>query len=296
MVLTREHKARVRDELRSVGVTEYGLLKPESRYLHQIIHEDEHIQGAIYGRTPNTGGAMLVATDRRALFLDRMPLFSTMDEVTYDLVSGVTLSRMGGVFAAVTLHTRAGDYTIRFANLVSAEKFVKFIENKCIEFSAIDRPIKEFEVRVAEQSDIFFNKTEQEFLANHELATLSTMDKNGNIDGAAVYYCSFDDGNLYILTKGGTQKMHNIYAHSQVALTIYDEQKLQTLQLQGIASVETDHIMKQAVFNQIVKERDYEGKKLLPPVTQIREESYTTIRIQPTSIKFRDFNNTQKGG
>lgn len=60
-------------------------MKSEGRYLPEIIHDDEHIKGAWYGRYEN-GSAMLVATDHQVIFLDRMPLFTASDELT---ISGI---------------------------------------------------------------------------------------------------------------------------------------------------------------------------------------------------------------
>ena len=290
MVTTKEHKHRIKDELKKAGVTRYGLLKPESRNLSQVIQEDEHIMAVVYGRATTSGGAMLVATDLRVIYFNRMPLFATLDEVTYDLVSGVSKGNGGGLFETITLHTRAGDFTVRFANLRSAERFIKYIEQKCIEKNSEDGVEANFESGT-EFSKVFLNSTEEKFLEKHELATLSTIDRRGNVDGAAVYYCTFGDGLLYILTKGGTQKMHNVFAHPQVAVTIYDERSLQTLQIQGIAKIETDSLIKSKVFKQIVRERDYDGEMRLPPVTQLRDESFMVICVQPTVTRFRDYKN-----
>lgn len=291
MITTKEHKQRVKAELRAAGVTNYGLLKPESRNLPQVIQEDEHIRAVVYGRATTSGGAMLVATNLRVIYFNRMPLFATLDEVTYDLVSGVSKGSEGGLFAAVTLHTRAGDYTIRFANVVCADRFVKYIERQCIENTSEAR-VKSENTDESEVTEVFLNANEAAFLRTHEVATLSTIDRSGNVDGAAVYYCTFDSGaDIYIVTKGGTQKMHNIFTHPQVALTIYEEQTLQTLQIQAIAVVETNNETKQKVFKQIVHERTYGVDKKFPPVTQLQNESFMVVRIHPTVARFRDYKN-----
>ena len=97
-------------------------MKSESRYLPHIIHDDEHIMGVVYGQYSG-GSAMLIATDHRVIFLDRKPLFTTMDELTYDVVSGIKLDR-SGLFVSVVLHTKIANYTIRYANAKCANKFV----------------------------------------------------------------------------------------------------------------------------------------------------------------------------
>ena len=129
--VTAEHTARIKQELRQAGVTRYGLLKGESRHLPRIIHPDEHIHGAIYGRAKE-GSIMLVATDRRVIILDWKPLFTNTDEITYDVVSGVKMGSQG-IFTSVTLHTRIKDYALKFVNFKCADRFVDYIEERRLE-------------------------------------------------------------------------------------------------------------------------------------------------------------------
>jgi hypothetical protein len=103
----------------------------ESEYLPAIIHPDEEIGGVVYGHHPE-GFAMLVATDRRIIFLDKKPMFEVEDEVTYDVVSGVSIGH-AGFGSTVVLHTRIKDYPIRTYNLKCAYGFVEYIEARCLE-------------------------------------------------------------------------------------------------------------------------------------------------------------------
>lgn len=103
--MTDAHISRVRQELKAVGVTRHGLAKPESKELPRVLHDDEHIGGVIYGQIGSGNSAMLVATDRRVIYLDHRALFMTTDEMTYDVVSGVR-STTAGPFTAIILHTR----------------------------------------------------------------------------------------------------------------------------------------------------------------------------------------------
>jgi hypothetical protein len=125
------HRERVAGELRELGVTGFGMLRMESRYLPHIIHSGEHLKGVVYGRHKD-GFAMLVATDRRVVFLDKKPLFANQDEVTYDVVTGVNLST-NGIGKAVTLHTRVKDFEIRTYNGKCARGFVSYIEKRRVE-------------------------------------------------------------------------------------------------------------------------------------------------------------------
>ncbi len=125
------HEKRIKQELQALGVSRFGLWRLESRYLPHIIHSDERLEGVVYGRHED-GSVMLVATDRRVIFLDKKPLFIDKDEITYDVVSGVSYSSVG-FGATVTLHTRVKDYSIRTFNQKTAEQFVHYIEYRCLE-------------------------------------------------------------------------------------------------------------------------------------------------------------------
>lgn len=125
------HEERVKQELQKLGVSRYALWRAESRHLPSIIHKDELIGGVVYGKHVDNF-AMLVATDRRIIFLDKRPLFVNVDEITYDVVSGISFSH-AGIGSTVTLHTRIKDYPIRTFNQRCAKVLIDFIEARSLE-------------------------------------------------------------------------------------------------------------------------------------------------------------------
>ena len=281
-------KKRIRDELKAVGVGSIGLRTPESKELVRMLHPDEHIGGVVYGRYADSLG-WLVATNLRVIFMDKKPLFVTTDELTYDVVSGVKRSH-AGLFTSVVLHTRLGDYTIRYVNAKCAHTFVQYIEKKRLENVVADKAKSPF--GDAEKSLVSFqknNSTGANFLKSHGLAVLSTVDRTGNVHGTVIYYVVDPNNLVYILTKSGTGKGRNVYAHSQVALTVYESGTMQTVQLQGIAEVETEQATKDRVFSQIVAPRPYGDEIQLPPTARLYEGAYTIIKIKPTLIIFHDY-------
>ncbi|MGZ6005315.1 MAG: PH domain-containing protein [Candidatus Saccharimonadales bacterium] len=124
----KQHKSRIKRELIAAGVSKYGLIKMESRYLPEVIHHDEHVKAVAYGLRNNFSG-ILVATDQRIIYFERKPFYKVMDEVAYTMVSGIRLNARGQR-AAVVLHTRIGDYSLRFVNKNAAEKFVRYIDTQ----------------------------------------------------------------------------------------------------------------------------------------------------------------------
>lgn len=275
---------QVQAELRQAGMTGYGALKFASRYLPTVLRSDEHVQAAVYGRYRAGAGVlgwtegMLVATDRRLLFLDHKPGYTATDELTYDIVSGVQKTT-AGPFSALTLHTRIGNYTIRFANTACIDAFVRYVEERRL-------AAKPWEGAVP--PEVAIEPAAIDFLRTHDIGVLSTVDRTGTVHGAAVYYV-LEGEVLYLITKGGTQKAHDVFAHHQVAFTVFDEQTAQTVQLQGIAEVVSDQSQKNTIFAGMIKPRPYATGVHMPPVAALHDGAYTVFSIRPTGSKFTDY-------
>lgn len=288
-----EREQLIINELKSVGVTRHGLSKPESKELPRILHDDEHIKGVIYGRSEANNSAMLVATDHRVLFLDNQFLFKTIDELSYDVVSGVS-SSVSGPLTSVTLHTRVTDYHLRYVNATCAEIFIKYIENKRLEVNPNNQQNDSTQHTTTPPiAHTTIDEKTESFLRNNSLAVLSTIDRTGNVHGAVVHYTVGQNDIIYILTKSGTGKGKNIYTHEQVAITIHEPATLKTLQIQGIAKIETDQIIRDEVFLQLTQPRPYKDGINPPPVTQLHNGSFMVIRVIPTIFSYHDYAKNQ---
>ncbi len=283
------HKNRVRQELIAAGMTKYGLLKFEVRRLPGVIHENEHIGGVIYGRYKN-GSAVMVATDRRLIFMDHKPFFRLNDELTYDVLSGISYN-VQGRYAGIVVHTRLGDYSIRFVNKKSATKFVEFVEQIRIE-KPDGRTARPESLAIDSPKAVTLNDEVKRFLLSHDLATLSTADSNGQVAGAVVYYVLVPEGVLYVVTKSDTKKAHNINQHRQVALTVFDASTAQTLQMEAVAEVEQDDARMREILSHIVKPRLFGKDISWPPITKLIAGTYVAIKISPTSVRFFDYKNS----
>jgi hypothetical protein len=124
---TKQDKAkRVKRELLDAGCTLYGLMKSESRVLPNLLHPHEHIEAVVYGQH-RSNSVMLVATDERIIYIDKKPMALFLDEVSYEVVSGIEFE-IHTFFAALVLHTPVKNYDIRSANLRCAENFARHIE------------------------------------------------------------------------------------------------------------------------------------------------------------------------
>lgn len=293
-LLSTVHADRIRQELREAGVSHMAMLRFTARYLPKVIHDDEHIKAAVFGRHKESEGlfgyieGILVATDKRILYLDHEPGFTTMDEISYEVVSGVREST-SGIHSSLTLFTKMGNYTVSFARDIPVKKFADYIEARRIDDTHTYNKAYDNKFLPASPPELSSGQNAATFLQNHEVAVLSTIDRNGNVSGAAVYYL-LEGSFIYIITKEGTKKARNMLSSPQVALTIYDAEQLQTVQIQGHAETETDPALKEFVYQQMIKSRPYAGGDSLPPVTALHSGAFVVFRIAPMKFAFSNFN------
>lgn len=281
----QEHTERINRELREAGVSRFTLRKFTTHYLPKVIHADEHIEAAVYGRHKETEGIFgfiegaLIATDKRVIYLNHQPGYTTMDEVGYENVSGINFSR-AGIYAGITLFTKIANYTLSFTTPRCAKQFAEYIENR-ITHKLEEAPIPNAKFRATLSSEAI------SFLRNHELGILSSTERSGSVSGAAVYYTVYGEC-PYFMTRTATRKAWNILGNQHVALTIVDEQARQTLQLQGVVETEKDELAKAEVAQKIIRARAYRDGNHLPPIMKLDGE-FVTFRIRPTRFNFTDY-------
>lgn len=285
----KEHTTRVMKELGVVGMTTYGFMKFETNHLPEVIHESEKIYGVVYGRLESIlHSVMLVATDKRIVFLDCGAFYNTVDVITYDAIIGIKLSTISP-FASIKLRTRVKNYSIRFINTNCAEIFTKYIQSRLedsVNKSNIKNMIntatdtKKIESKVAHNKNVVMDTT---------IAVLSTVDLSGNAHSSVIHYITDKDENFYFMTKSNTNKVKYIIKNNNVALNIHRDGSLKSLLVKGAAEVVTDTGTADLVYSLISPQKKYlEGKKL-PPVTKLKGGNYIVYRIKPKSSVLQDF-------
>ncbi|MCA9323558.1 pyridoxamine 5'-phosphate oxidase family protein [Candidatus Saccharibacteria bacterium] len=291
---SRQHKKRILNELRAAGMTTYGTMKMETEHLPNVIHENEHIGGVVYGRTTGekVGSAMLIATDKRIIFLDVKPFFKTFDEVSYDVVAGVKKTK-AGPFAGVILHTRVRDYGLRFTNSNCAENFVEYIENhielqESLGNNKVTNEVWKSTEREKNLTNVPQNSDAAGVIKEQNVAILSTVDREGNAHGAVVHYV-YEGEQFYIVTKKQTEKAQNIAYHGQVALTIHKPNSLKTVQVSGLADTETSQSMITKIYRAVAEPKNYEEGSHFPPVVSMKKGEVTVIKVSPMNIRYHDY-------
>jgi hypothetical protein len=82
---------RVKQQLKSIKADFQFLGRAELRELPKILFEDEFLQHVVFGRYTN-GFALLCATNQRVLLIDKKPLYLTLEDIRYDMISDMTFN------------------------------------------------------------------------------------------------------------------------------------------------------------------------------------------------------------
>lgn len=280
---------RVTEELKAVGVTAYGRLKRPSRLLHALLRDDEHIEAAAYGQSAD-GSAMLVATDKRVLFVEANLLYSSSDDFGYDVISGVN-HQESPLFGSVTLFTKVHTYHLEYASRASAMRFVKLIEDRV---AGVGDVKKDFDLSYEEpEREVHYAMLHDEardFLHSQETMVISTAARTGQVNSAVVYYMIQDDV-LYMLTKKETSKSHNLIAGKMAAIVVYDAATKRTAQLQARAEIVGDPEMGQRVFKTIGQAMHGGVENL--PIAQLDAGGYIVFALRPTDVQYHDYGATK---
>lgn len=282
------HAARVRKELRESGLIPISFIHLTSGYIPTIIRPDEHIKAAVYGHHRTGVGifgyevGLLIATDKRILYIVHRPGFTTMDEMNRDYITGVTMIK-AGIFASVTLYTRLANYVISFARPKAAKHFVETVERMSVS------PKQTTEESTIHQAPVQLGTSNGtvDFMRSHCVGVLSSVEKSGGLSGAAVFYIMMDNF-IYFMTKSGTKKAENLITYHNVAFTVYDQQTLQTVQIQGAAEIEQDATITDTVATTIGALQSKTLGKQQPPITKLSGQA-NVYKITPSKISFIDY-------
>ena len=82
---------QVEEQLKKIGCNFRFWGRPEIRELATILMQDEIIEGCVNGRYEN-GFALLCITNHRLLLIDRKPMFLTLEDIRFDMVTEMDYS------------------------------------------------------------------------------------------------------------------------------------------------------------------------------------------------------------
>jgi hypothetical protein len=122
----------IKQQLQHIGADFKFWGRAELRELPRILFQGEQVEHVINGRY--TGGfAMLVGTDQRVLLIDKKPLYLTLEDIRYDMISDVMFNHRL-LDASVNLGTMHKDITFVAYNPAKLRAMVSYIQQKVMEF------------------------------------------------------------------------------------------------------------------------------------------------------------------
>lgn len=118
----------IKQQLKATGFSNKFWGWSAIRELPSILGNDEVIQQAMSG-TYEGGHALLIATNRRMLFLDKKPLSFVVEDVPYDMISEVEYT-VNLFNTKIMVHCISKNISVNTINGSCARKFVNYVENR----------------------------------------------------------------------------------------------------------------------------------------------------------------------
>ena len=133
------------------------------------------------------------------------------------------------------------------------------------------------------------------FLKNHKVGVLATVDPNGEPHAAAIYY--FVDKGLTIsfVTKTHTRKADNLQHNSHAALLVYEAESQTTVQVTGVVTAVTELLDINAILQQAIYASIDTANTSVPPLAKLKEGDYIGFRMEPKQVRMAVFNHPQTG-
>ena len=126
------------------------------------------------------------------------------------------------------------------------------------------------------------------FLKTRKSGVLSTLSPEQTPRARIVYYAADSSFVLYFLTLKNTRKVEDMTAFPQVAFTVFDEQSLQTLQLEGYATDITNAPVPDAILEKLFDNLEMHSSHY-GPLARLDRSDVVVYKITPTWIRYGDF-------
>ena len=128
------------------------------------------------------------------------------------------------------------------------------------------------------------------FLQDHPLGTLSTINEVQSPELAAVYFIADKDFSCVFITKVGTRKFKNITTNPSASLLSYSEELLYSVEVAGEVEVLKDTLeIAKAIeaFQEVASARH--AQYWIPPVSQLQAGQYAVCKLVPTVVHIHSY-------
>ena len=123
------------------------------------------------------------------------------------------------------------------------------------------------------------------YIDAHPAAVVSTTNDDGTPQASVVYAFTVSHHTVCFVTRNLTHKYQNIFERPEVAVTIFDERDISTLQATGTAFVATDEHMLSYVMNKVEELYKVRGDSTSPIDKMQHAGDYVLIGIEINKAK-----------
>ena len=127
-----------------------------------------------------------------------------------------------------------------------------------------------------------------QFLKENNMGILATVTSSGAPHASPIYFVPHASLEMYFITPSKTEKYENIQANSAVALTVVNENRTETVSIEGKAVITAEKA--ENVIGQLARSLNY-GENFLTelPLMQFHDQKKVVIKIVPTKVTFRRY-------
>ena len=145
---------------------------------------------------------------------------------------------------------------------------------------------------------VTIEQNEQEahnFLKNHTVGVLATVDPNGEPHAAAIYYFADEDFTISFITKTQTKKADNLQHNNHAVLVVYEPASQTTVQITGTVSAVTELLEVNDIFRRVLNASLETSQTSVPPIAKLKEGDYIGFRLTPKQIRMAAFRHSESG-
>lgn len=129
-----------------------------------------------------------------------------------------------------------------------------------------------------------------EFLNNHKVGVLATVDSTGKPHAATIYVAFDKQFNFYFVTKKETQKSRNLQETGRAAIAIYDADSQTTVQAEGTVSEVVDPGQVEGIITEVWSVALKTSQSHIPPTSKLAAGGYIVYKLSAPFLRMATFN------
>ncbi len=134
-----------------------------------------------------------------------------------------------------------------------------------------------------------------EFLNNHKVGVLATVDPSNEPHATAIYFTVDDNLDIFFMSKTKTKKADNLEQNNHAVLVVYEAATQTTVQATGVVSVISDTTEANHVFGRIVSASLDESDTPVPPISRLQEGDYVVYKLAPAELRMATYKQPKFG-